>query len=117
MSNSEMLDDLRYCADNFVTYRPAVVSDLREFAASLIGAGISPPAQKPASVSGDSGAGLVGNPRTIQTFESWVETLGDLYRVGADGVHRAECSQNVFQMLLARDLLDEYRAFAAVCQS
>jgi len=64
-TNSQTLDDLRYCADNFVEHHDEVVSNLREFAASLIGAGISPPAQKPASVLGGSGAGLVGNPRPL----------------------------------------------------
>lgn len=56
----------------------------------------------------------VGLP-SVQSFESWIETLGDLYRKGSGGVHFAECFQHVFQMLLARDLLDEYRAFLAVC--
>lgn len=121
MSNSETLENLRWAANNFFTNRQQFETVLRDFAASLIGAGISPPAQTPVSELGGSGAGLVGNPckltSTTQTFESWVEQLGNLYRFGADGVHRADCSQHVFQMLLARDLLDEYRAFAAVCQS
>lgn len=142
MSNSQMLDDLRYAADNFETHQDEVQSNLREFAASLIGAGISPPAQKPAPVSGDSGAGLVGNPfcspvknsgvvpggsaavlesmpltSTTQSFESWVEQLGNLYRFEAAGLHRSYCSPQVQNMLAARELLDEYRAFAAVCQS
>src|SRR3989339_214290 len=64
-NNSQTLDDLRYCADNFVEHHDEVVSNLREFAASLIGAGISPPAQKPVSELGGSGAGLVGNPEFV----------------------------------------------------
>lgn len=75
---------------------------------------ISSPAQKPASVSGDSGAGLVKAP-TLQSFESWVQTLGDLYRTNSGRVSFVECSEHVQQILIARALLDEYRAFAAVC--
>ena len=51
---------------------------------------------------------------TIQSFESWVEQLGNLYRAGS-AVDCCEWSPHVAQMLNARSLLDEYRAFAAVC--
>lgn len=61
MSNAQTLDDLRYCANHFAPSEQAE-SNLRIFAAALIGAGISPPAQKPASELGGSGAGLVGTP-------------------------------------------------------
>lgn len=62
MSNAQTLEDLRYCVDNFTSHKTEVENNLREFAAHLIGAGISPPAQKPASVPGGSGAALVGTP-------------------------------------------------------
>ena len=62
MSNSQILDDFRYCAEAFTgDSKIQADADLRQFAACLIGAHISPPAQKPASVPGGSGAGLVGN--------------------------------------------------------
>lgn len=121
--NAEIISDMVYMSNHASSSKvqDLWLQTLRDFAASLIGAGISPPAQKPVSELGGSGAGLEGNPckltSTTQTFESWVEQLGNLYRCGADGVHQANVSQHVFQMLLARDLLDEYRAFAAVCKS
>lgn len=62
-NNAQTLDDLRYCAENFVFHLDEVEANLREFAASLIGAGISSPAQKPtAEALAVPAVGLVGNP-------------------------------------------------------
>ena len=72
MSNAQTLEDLRYCADNFTSHKTEVENNLREFAAHLIGAGISSPAQKPASELGGSGAGLVG---TLSLFRAGVSVL------------------------------------------
>jgi len=58
MNNAQTLADLRYFAQHALPEnRASFDSSLRDFAAALI----SPPAQKPASVPGGSGAGLVGN--------------------------------------------------------
>lgn len=107
MSNSQILDHLRYCAEAFTFHESKVKAEanLRQFAAGLIGsqcppsqseylaycaeqgidsdskiarlffdqgcraaAPISPPAPKPASVPGGSGAGLVGIPQKPVIF-------------------------------------------------
>lgn len=84
MSNSQMLDHLRYAADNFVFHQDEVQANLRDFAASLIGAGISPPAQKTASVPGGSGAGLAGNPSLFDFADSLPVTMsGDAWEAAA----------------------------------
>jgi len=58
MNNAQTLADLRYFAQHALPEnRSSFESSLRDFAAALI----SPPAQKPASVPGGSGAGLVGD--------------------------------------------------------
>lgn len=90
----------------------------KAFASAMIkGNQVSPPAQKPLPVLGGSGAGLEGNPtRTVQTFESWVQTVGDFYRAKYP-VDCVEWSPHVAQILNARALLDEFRSFSAVCQS
>jgi hypothetical protein len=62
MSNTQSPEDLCDCEDHFIYDKAKAEANVLDFAASLIGSQISPPAQKPASVSGDSGAGLVGNP-------------------------------------------------------
>lgn len=66
MSNAQILEDLRYCADHFIFDKATAEANVRQFAASLIGPQISSPAQKPAPVSGDSGGGLVGNPHGLE---------------------------------------------------
>lgn len=65
MSNAQILDDLRYCAENFICDKTRAELNLRQFASGLISANISSPAQKPAPELGGSSAGLVGNPRVI----------------------------------------------------
>ncbi len=62
-TNSQILDDLRYFAENASSpeFRSSFENSLKSFSASMI-APISPPAQKPVSELGGSGAGLAGNP-------------------------------------------------------
>lgn len=70
--NSKILADLRYFVENsFPENRHSFEASLKSFAASLISPVSIPfslPAQKPASVPGGSGAGLVGNPSEILDF-------------------------------------------------
>lgn len=89
----------------------------KAFAHAMVkGNQLSPPFQPTVETLAVPAVALVENPPTLQTFESWVETVGDLYR-SHTSIDCVEFSPHVAQILNARSLLDEYRAFASVCES
>lgn len=114
MSNSSILDDLRWWAETATgADEIKAESNLKTFAAGLIGYAISPPCQPTVEALAVPAVALAGNPPTLQTFELWVETLGDLYRAEYP-LDCVEWSPHVAQILNARSLLDDFRAFMAV---